>query len=66
MKKSLSERLAAIEKREGITGNELANRLGVTSSDYHNKLKSNDRQPTTAWRIALQFIDENGSAKIKK
>jgi hypothetical protein len=62
--KSLTERLAAIEQREGISGNKLAQRFRVSSSDYHNKLKKNNRPPTTAWRIALQAIDENGSEWI--
>jgi transcriptional regulator with XRE-family HTH domain len=62
--KSLSERLAAIEQREGISGSELARRLGMKTSDYHNKLKKNRRPPTTAWRIALQAIDEYGSGWI--
>lgn len=61
--KSTGERFAAIERREKITSAEMARRLGITRHDYA-RLRYNDRRPTTAWRIALQAIDEHGSEWI--
>lgn len=63
---SMSERLARIEMREGISGNEFARRLGISNSDYHNKYKTNHREPTTAWKIALWVIDKYGTKILSK
>ena len=61
----MADILNALEKKYGVSGNELARMMHIDPSDYHGKLKQAKRV-TTAWRIALWCLDHYGVEILKR